>query len=106
MEYEEDFHNLVQRAFECESHGNEEYFSQLSKKIQKIIYRDTRYNIDFLYTAYTLKDAKIMGKYAIWLYKLMDAILKKYSSINTVNYVIKLYHYSLYMFLLKIGSPF
>ena len=77
-----------------------------SEKIQKIIYRDTRYNIDFLYTAYTLKDAKIMGKYAIWLYKLMDAILKKYSSINTVNYVIKLYHYSLYMFLLKIGSPF
>lgn len=88
VEYEKDFQDLVQCAFECESRDNEEYFSQLSKKVQKIIYRDTRYNIDFLYTAYTLKDAKIMEKYAIWLYELMDAILKKHSSINTVDYVL------------------
>lgn len=88
MDYDEDFQNLVQTAFQCESKDNEEYFSKLTKKVQKIIYRDTRYNIDFLYTAYALKDSKIMEKYAIWLYELMDSILNKYQNINTVDYVI------------------
>ncbi len=53
MEYEENFQNLVQRAFECESHGNEEYFSQLSKALDlEIIVEgvETQEQADFLMT--------------------------------------------------------
>lgn len=41
------------------------------QRVHKIVYRDTRYNIDFLYTAFVLDEEKIMGDYARML-ELMD----------------------------------
>ena len=56
---------------------------------EKIIYRDTRYNIDYLYTAYMLDDDKIMNTYAIWLYELMAGIHKnRFTPEQTREYVI------------------
>ena len=89
MDYEEEFRNLVDAAYECEYKAKEEYFSKLPKRVQKIIYRDTRYNVDFLYTAYTLKDVKVMEKYAVWLFELMDGILKQFTREQTAEYVIE-----------------
>lgn len=89
MDYEEEFRNLVDAAYECEYKAKEEYFSKLPKRVQKIIYRDTRYNVDFLYTAYTLKDVKVMEKYAVWLFELMDGILKQFTRKQTAEYVIE-----------------
>lgn len=88
MDYEEEFQNLVDAAYECEYKANEAYFSKLPKRVQKIIYRDTRYNVDFLYTAYVMKDAKIMEQYALWLFELMDGILKHLTREQTAKYVI------------------
>lgn len=88
MDYEDEFQNLVDAAYECEYKANEAYFSKLPKRVQKIIYRDTRYNVDFLYTAYVMKDAKIMEKYAVWLFELMDGILKQFTREQTAKYVI------------------
>ena len=88
MEYETEFQNLVDTAFQCEQENNQEYFAGLSKRVQKIIYRDTRYNIDFLYTAYVLNDDKIMENYAVWLYQLMDSVLKNKTKAETAQYVI------------------
>lgn len=88
MDYEEEFQNLVDAAYQWEYNSNVEYFSRLPKRVQKIIYRDTRYNVDFLYTAYVLKDAKIMERYAVWLFELMDGILKQFSREQTAKYVI------------------
>ncbi len=89
MDYEEEFRNLVDAAYECEYKAKEKYFSKLPKRVQKIIYRDTRYNVDFLYTAYTLKDVKVMEKYAVWLFELMDGILKQFTREQTAEYVIE-----------------
>ena len=47
MEYDTDFQNLADAVFECECHGNPDYFLHLTPKVKKIILRDTRYNIDF-----------------------------------------------------------
>ena len=67
----------------------EEYFKSLNERVRKIIYRDTRYNIDYLYTAYVLNDEKIMNTYAVWLYELMVGIHKnRFTREQTREYVI------------------
>ena len=89
MDYEKEFQDLVEAAYQWEYHAKEEYFSKLPQRVQRIIYRDTRYNVDFLYTAYVMKDAKIMEKYAAWLFVLMDGILKQFTREQTAKYVIE-----------------
>lgn len=87
MEYEDEFQNLAETSFACEKAAKPEYFSRLDKRAHKIVYRDTRYNIDFLYTAFVLDDEKIMGDYARWLLRLMHPILKYTSVTQTAEYV-------------------
>ena len=89
MDYEKEFQDLVEAAYQWEYHAKEEYFSKLPQRVQRIIYRDTRYNVDFLYTTYVMKDAKIMEKYAAWLFVLMDGILKQFTREQTAKYVIE-----------------
>lgn len=89
MEYETEFEHLVEASFARESHDKEEYFRSISEHARKIIYRDTRYNIDYLYTAYVLGDKKIMNTYAVWLYELMVGIHKnRFTKEQTREYVI------------------
>ena len=89
MEYETEFEHLVEASFARESHDKEEYFNSLSERTRKIIYRDTRYNIDYLYTAYVLDDEKIMNTYAVWLYELMVGVHKnRFTKEQTKEYVI------------------
>lgn len=87
MEYDTDFQNLADTVFSCQVTNNPDYFNQISKKTQEIIRRDTRYNIDFLYTAYRLNDDKIMTDYAVWLFQLMVCVLKNQTSGETADYV-------------------
>ena len=89
MEYETSFQNLVDTAFQCELDSRPEYFSKLSPRVRKIIYRDTRYNIDFLYTAYKLADNKIIEDYARWLFHLMDSVFDDKTSKETGIYVVR-----------------
>ena len=89
MEYEAEFEHLVEASYARESHDKEEYFRSISERTKKIIYRDTRYNIDYLYTAYVLGDKKIMDTYAVWLYELMVGIHKnRFTQEETKEYVI------------------
>lgn len=87
MEYETEFQNLVDVAFENERNAKSDYFSKLSGKVLNIIYRDTKYNIDFLYTAFVLQEEKIMEDYAKWLYRLMYSVLKEYTPKQMTEYV-------------------
>lgn len=87
MEYETAFQNLVDTSFQLEEEDNPEYFSKLPNRVKKIIYRDTRYNVDFLYTSYILNDDKIMEDYARWLLKLMDSVLTDKTTAQTIKYV-------------------
>ena len=88
MEYEAEFEHLVEKAYAREYSQKKEYFDALSLRVQKIIYRDTRYNVDYLYTAYVLKDEKVMTGYAVWLYDLMAGILKELTPEQTEKYVV------------------
>lgn len=77
------------KTFARESHEKEEYFRSISERARKIIYRDTRYNIDYLYTAYVLGEEKVMNTYAVWLYELMVGIHKeRFTREQTREYVI------------------
>ena len=76
MDYGTEFQNLVDAAFECDRINNERYFRDPSLQALKIMRRDMRYNIDFLYTAFVLEDARVMEKYAIWLFELMAGVFK------------------------------
>ena len=76
LDYEKEFKDLVDVSFQCEKEAHSDYFSKLDGRVLNIIYRDTRYNVDFLYTAYVLEDEKVMGDYARWLYRLMQPILQ------------------------------
>ena len=40
MDYESEFQDLADTAFQCEREDNPDYFSSLSKRVQKIIHRD------------------------------------------------------------------
>lgn len=89
MEYEAEFEHLVEKAYERESTLKADYFNSLSERVRKIVYRDTRYNVDYLYTAYVLHDARIMTSYAVWLYELMAGILHdRLDPQETADYVI------------------
>lgn len=89
MEYEAEFEHLVEASFARESQEKKEYFQSISERARKIIYRDTRYNVDYLYTAYVLDDEKIMNTYAVWLYELMAGIHKhRFTREQTREYVI------------------
>ena len=89
MDHEKKFQELVDTVFEYEQEGRPEYFAGLSKRVQNIIYRDTKYNVDFLYTAYALGDEKIMENYSLWLFRLLASIFKKRSLTETSDYVIE-----------------
>ena len=88
MDYETEFQNLTEASFQREQDENPEYYASLSPRTSKIIYRDTRYNIDFLYTAYLLHDDKIMQDYAVWLYQLMASVLHDQTPAQTARYVV------------------
>lgn len=88
MDYEAEFKNLVDTSHQIEEEANAAYFAGLDERVRKIIYRDTRYNVDFLYTAYVLKDSKVIQDYAVWLYELMASVLKNRTRLETVDYVI------------------
>lgn len=89
MEYETEFEHLVEASYARESREKAEYFQTITERARKIIYRDTRYNIDYLYTAYVLGEEKVMNTYAVWLYELMVGIHKKrFSPEETREYVI------------------
>lgn len=77
FDHETEFQDLVDTSFQYEHDDNPDYFSDMSKRVQDIIYRDTKYNIDFLYTSYVLNDDKIMSDYAAWLFHLMFSVLPK-----------------------------
>ena len=90
MEYSAEFQNAVEAAFACERQRNPAYFASLPKRVLDIIYRDTRYNVDFLRTAYELHDDEIMVHYAAWLYTLMDSVLDQQKTrTDTVTYVLR-----------------
>lgn len=89
MDYENEFKDLVETANRYEQQENTEYFASLSPKIHKIIYRDTKYNVDFLYTAYVLNDKKIMENYAVWLFQLMHAVLPGGKSFSETEAYVK-----------------
>lgn len=89
MEYEAEFEHLVDAAFEKECSENPEYFNRLSPRVRKIIYRDTRYNVDYLYTAYVLNEKKIINSYGVWLYQLMAGILSELTPEEVKDYVIR-----------------
>ena len=90
MEYSAGFQNAVEAAFTCEKERNPAYFASLPKRVQDIVYRDTRYNVDFLRTAYELHDDEIMAHYAAWLYTLMDSVLdQRKIPADTVTYVLR-----------------
>lgn len=89
MEYEKEFQDLTDSAFLHEQKDNADYFATLNKRVQKIIYRDTRYNVDFLYTAYVLGEDKIVEDYAVWLYELLNSVFKNRTASETADYVIR-----------------
>ena len=87
-EYESEFQTLVDTAFQAANRREPDYFASLSPRVQRIIYRDTRYNLDFLYTALLLDDDKIVADYASWLYTLMVSVLPRQTADHTAEYVV------------------
>ena len=89
MEYDDAFERLADDAFRRACQADPAYYSSLTPRVSGIIRRDTRYNVDFLYTAYLIRDDKIMEDYAVWLYQLMASVLRgKIPEEKTVIYVI------------------
>lgn len=75
-EYEAEFQELVDAAFQYECTAHPDYYAHISPRVERIIYRDTRYNADYLYTSYLLDDDKVMSDYAAWLFELLASVLK------------------------------
>ena len=71
------FADLAENVFHSDCSRNPDYFSSLGQRVRKIIYRDTRYNIDHLYTAHILNDEKSIKSYAVRLLMLMDCLFRK-----------------------------
>lgn len=94
VDYGEEFQNLVDRSWEIQTGDEKAYFDRLPDRVKKIIYRDTRYNVDFLYTAYELGEDGVMENYARWLYRLMEGVVsKKWANYPMEHYVIRHFEY-------------
>ena len=89
MDYEAEFRTLVEAAFQQECEDHPAYYAALSQRVRDIIYRDTRFNIDFLYTSYLLDDEKVMADYGRWLYQLLTPLLKDQTPEETAHYVVE-----------------
>ena len=86
------FQALVDAAFQCEKDANPDYYAHISPKTERNIYRDTRYNLDYLCTAYVLHEEKILTDYAAWLYQLLAPILAErfqYTPEQTAQYTLE-----------------
>lgn len=70
------FQALVDAAFRHENETSPDYYARISPYTRSIIYRDTRYNIDYINTAHLLREERILTDYAAWLYQLMASVLK------------------------------
>lgn len=88
MDYEAEFRALSDAAFQQECAEHPAYYASLTERIKNIIYRDTRYNVDFLYTSYVLGDDKIMEDYAAWLYQLLVPLFTDQTPAQTADYVV------------------
>ena len=88
MDYGAEFKNLVEAAFAKERDERADCFVELTPAVESIIYRDTRYNVDFLYTAYRLNDDRVMEKYGVWLFELMAGVLKDRPRDLVADYVV------------------
>ena len=88
-EYESEFQDVVDAAFQYECTEHPDYYAHLTPRVHHIIYRDTRYNADYLYTSYLLDDDKVMADYSAWLFELMASILRdRQSREETCEYVL------------------
>lgn len=93
MDYDSEFEKLTDTAFSCQRLAEPEYFEKMEPRVENIIYRDTRYNIDFLYTSYLMKEDKILTDYVVWLYGLLNAVFKKENGQQTADYIINHFEY-------------
>ena len=88
-EYATEFHELVDEAWRYARENHPDYYAHLPQRVQRIIYRDTRYNADYLYTSFLLQDDKVLTDYARWLFELMASILAdRQSRAETCEYVL------------------
>lgn len=88
LDYEEEFKTLVETAYKRERTLHPDYYAALSPRVCQIIHRDTRYNVDYLYTASLLDDDRIMEDYALWLYQLMVGVFQnRQTPEQTAEYV-------------------
>ena len=88
MEYDSEFQHLADAVLPCDVAKDPTYYSRLSQRTRSIITRDTRLNIDFLYTAYLLDDDKIMSEYSRWLFHLLAPIFKNRTPDETAEYIL------------------
>ena len=88
MDYEAEVRALSDAAFQQECIEHPGYYASLTDRIKNIIYRDTRYNVDFLYTSFVLGEDKIMEDYAAWLYQLLVPLFTDQTPAQTADYVV------------------
>ena len=90
---------MVENAFHSDCSRKPDYFSSLSQRVRKIIYCDTRYNIDHLYNTYILNDEKSIKSYAVRLLMLMDCLFRK-DTLHSMHLILRTV-----IFLLRFRAP-
>ncbi len=88
VDYELEYRELAEKAFECQRTAEKELFDNMTRRRYNIIHRDTRYNVDFLYTAYMLKDDRILEEYALWVFQMMASIFKDTPKEKVKDYMV------------------
>lgn len=88
VDYELEYRELAEKAFECQRTAQKVLFDRMTRRRYNIIHRDTRYNVDFLYTAYMMKDAQILNQYMLWVYQMMVSIFKDKSKEDVCRYTV------------------
>ena len=88
VDYELEYRELAEKAFECQRTAQKALFDRMTRRRYNIIHRDTRYNVDFLYTAYMMKDAQILNQYMLWVYQMMVSIFKDKSKEDVCRYTV------------------
>lgn len=104
VEQNSEFDRLTQEVFSCQLDRDEELKERLDESAKKSMYRSSRYNIEYLYTALTLQDEAIFCKYARWLYQLLCSVMSYYTRERMRDIMIE--HYELIRAcMVKIISP-
>lgn len=80
QDYDEHLVTFARAVFDEQMASDPRLVKEYDDRRQRLMFNDILYNLGYLETAIRFEDHKVFAHYVVWLYQLMDALMKDLSS--------------------------